>query len=49
MFKTNFRREEVVLSMSLNIRRYTTQSVYLRLLVVITEIIVQAVQADTST
>ena len=40
MFKINFRREEVVLSISLNIRRYITQSIYLRLLAVITEIVV---------
>ena len=40
MFKTNFRKEEVVLSISLNIRRYTAQSIYLRSLAIIVEIIV---------
>ena len=35
--------------MSLNSRRYMTQSIYLRLLTVIAEITVQAVQADMST
>ena len=49
MFKINFRREEIVLSMNLNIRRYTAQSIYLRLLAMIAEITVQAVQVDMST
>ena len=49
MFKINFRREEVVLSTSLNIRRYTAKSIYLRSLTVIAEIVVQVVQADIST
>ena len=34
MFKINFKRREIVLSMSLNILRYITQSIYLRLLVI---------------